>query len=97
MDKKAEVKFKGKFSEVIETSTKRWIIFDAPGQNTFELNLIMGVCRHDLGALIISAKKGEFEAGFEMGGLIKEHIKKVKNWGIKKLVVVVNKMDEPSV
>ena len=51
----------------------------------------------DLGALIISAKKDEFEAGFEMGGQTKEHIQLAKILGLKKLVVVVNKMDEPSV
>jgi len=30
--------------------------------------MIMGVCQADVAGLIISAKKGEFEAGFERGG-----------------------------
>jgi peptide chain release factor subunit 3 len=30
--------------------------------------MIMGACQADLAGLIISAKLGEFEAGFEKGG-----------------------------
>ena len=46
---------------------------------------------------VISARKGEFEAGFDKGGQTREHATLVKTAGITKLVVVVNKMDDPTV
>ncbi len=51
----------------------------------------------DYGALVISAKKGEFEAGFEGEGQTREHVQLAKSLGIYKLVIVINKMDEPTV
>ena len=101
MDENEEEKAKGKTVEVgranIETPSKRWTIFDAPGHKNYVPNMIMGASMADFGALIISAKKGEFEAGFDMEGQTREHIQLAKSLGIYKLVVVVNKMDEPSV
>jgi len=35
--------------------------------------MIQGACMADVGALVISARKGEFEAGFKDGGQTKEH------------------------
>ena len=46
---------------------------------------------------VISARKGEFETGFEKGGQTREHAQLAKTLGVSKLVVVVNKMDDPSV
>jgi len=46
---------------------------------------------------VISARKGEFETGFERGGQTREHAMLAKTLGICKLFVVVNKMDDPSV
>lgn len=46
---------------------------------------------------MISARKGEFETGFEKGGQTREHATLVKTLGIKRLIVVINKMDDPSV
>lgn len=46
---------------------------------------------------MISAKRGEFESGFEMDGQTREHIQLAKSLGIQKLVVLINKMDESSV
>lgn len=45
----------------------------------------------------MSARKGEFETGFERDGQTREHAVLIKNNGINKLVVVVNKMDDPTV
>lgn len=101
MDENEEEKAKGKTVEVgranIETPKKRWTLFDAPGHKNYVPNMIMGASMADFGALIISAKKGEFEAGFDMEGQTREHIQLAKSLGIYKLVVAVNKMDEPSV
>lgn len=59
--------------------------------------MISGAAQADVAVLVISARKGEFETGFERGGQTREHAMLVKNNGINKLIVVVNKMDEPTV
>jgi len=46
---------------------------------------------------VISARKGEFETGYERGGQTREHVLLAKTLGVAKLLVVVNKMDEPTV
>ena len=46
---------------------------------------------------VISARRGEFETGFERGGQTREHAMLVKTAGVRKLVVVINKMDDPTV
>lgn len=46
---------------------------------------------------VISARKGEFETGYERGGQTREHVQLAKTLGVSKLLVVVNKMDEPTV
>ena len=46
---------------------------------------------------MISARRGEFETGFERGGQTREHAMLVKTAGVKHLVVVVNKMDDSTV
>lgn len=44
-------------------------------------------------AQVISARKGEFDAGFERGGQTREHAMLVKTAGVKTLIILVNKMD----
>jgi peptide chain release factor subunit 3 len=101
MDISEDERCHGKTVEIartmLETPTKRYTIFDAPGHKNYVPNMIMGVTVADIAALVISAKKGEFEAGFERGGQTREHALLARSLGIEKLVVVVNKMDEKSV
>lgn len=59
--------------------------------------MIGGAQQADVGVLVISARKGEFEAGFEKGGQTREHAQLAKTLGLQKLIVLVNKMDEQSV
>jgi len=59
--------------------------------------MISGAAQADVAILVISARKGEFETGFERGGQTREHIMLVKTAGVSKVVIVVNKMDDPTV
>ncbi|PWA83710.1 translation elongation factor EF1A/initiation factor IF2gamma family protein [Artemisia annua] len=73
-------------------------IYDLPyWMHRFVHNMITGASQADIGVLVISARIGEFESGFEGGGKTREHVQLAKTLGVSKLVVVVNKMDYPTV
>jgi len=98
MDTGEEERAKGKTVEVgraqFETENRRYTILDAPGHKNYVPNMIQGASQADIGILVISARKGEFETGFERGGQTREHAMLAKTLGINKLIVVINKMDE---
>lgn len=98
MDVSDEEKAKGKTVEVgraqFDTASKKYTIFDAPGHKNYVPNMIMGAALADVGGLVISARKGEFEAGFEKEGQTREHAQLAKSLGVQKLVIIVNKMDD---
>ena len=101
LDTNLEEREKGKTVEVgrafFETEKKHFIILDAPGHKGFVPNMIGGASQADIAVLVISARRGEFETGFERGGQTREHAMLVKTAGVKYLIVLVNKMDDPSV
>jgi peptide chain release factor subunit 3 len=101
LDLNKEERAKGKTVEVgrgfFETERRRYTILDAPGHKTFVPNMIGGASQADVGILVISARKGEYETGFEKGGQTREHAMLAKTQGVNKLVVAVNKMDDPTV
>lgn len=101
MDTNEEERAKGKTVEVgralFETEAKRYTILDAPGHKNYVPNMIGGAALADVGVLVISARKAEFEAGFERGGQTREHAQLAKTLGVTKVIVAVNKMDEPSI
>lgn len=101
LDTNLEEREKGKTVEVgrayFETEQKHFTILDAPGHKSFVPNMIGGASQADIAVLVISARRGEFETGFERGGQTREHAMLVKTAGVKKLVVVINKMDDPTV
>ncbi|XP_062227316.1 uncharacterized protein LOC133925392 [Phragmites australis] len=101
MDTNEEERLKGKTVEVgrahFETEHTRFTILDAPGHKSYVPNMISGASQADIGVLVISARKGEFETGYERGGQTREHVLLAKTLGVAKMVVVINKMDEPTV
>ena len=72
-------------------------MLDAPGHKNFVPHMIGGASQADIGVLVIAARKGEFETGFEKGGQTREHIQLAKTAGVKQLLVVINKMDDKTV
>ena len=101
MDTNDEERAKGKTVEVgrahFETDAKRYTILDAPGHKNYVPNMIGGTAQADVGVLVVAARKGEFETGFDRGGQTREHAQLAKTLGVNKLIVVVNKMDDPSI
>lgn len=101
LDTNQEERDKGKTVEVgrayFETENKHFTLLDAPGHRGFVPNMIGGAAQADLAVLVISARKGEFETGFERGGQTREHAMLAKTAGVKQLIVLINKMDDPTV
>ncbi|CAI8017071.1 Eukaryotic peptide chain release factor GTP-binding subunit ERF3A [Geodia barretti] len=101
LDTNQEERNKGKTVECgrasFETDKKRFTILDAPGHAGFVPNMISGAAQADIGVLVISARKGEFETGFERRGQTREHAMLAKTAGVKHLVILINKMDDPTV
>lgn len=101
MDVGDEEKAKGKTVEMgrahFNTANKQVTVFDAPGHKNYVPNMIMGASMADFGGLVISARKGEYEAGFEKDGQTREHVQLARSLGVQKIIVVVNKMDDNSV
>ncbi|KAJ6095827.1 hypothetical protein N7486_006573 [Penicillium sp. IBT 16267x] len=109
LDLTAEERSKGKTVEVgraffkVEVPSpdgpieRQFSILDAPGHKSYVPHMIGGASQADLGCLVISARKGEYETGFEKGGQTREHALLARNTGVQQLVLVVNKMDDPTV
>uniref|UniRef100_A0A7S0I3M1 Tr-type G domain-containing protein n=1 Tax=Hanusia phi TaxID=3032 RepID=A0A7S0I3M1_9CRYP len=101
MDTTDEERAKGKTQEcgrgAFETEAKNYTILDAPGHKNFVPHMIGGAAQADVAVLVISVRKGEFEAGFDRGGQSREHAVLAKTAGVKTLIVAINKMDDPSV
>lgn len=101
LDTSDQERAKGKTEEygqaAFTTESRRFTILDAPGHKNYVPHMIGGATQADIGILVISARKGEFETGFERGGQTREHAMLAKTSGVRQLVVVINKLDDPSV
>ncbi|TRM84564.1 elongation factor 1-alpha, partial [Sulfolobus sp. E3] len=76
-----------------ETKKFFFTIIDAPGHRDFVKNMITGASQADAAILVVSAKKGEYEAGMSVEGQTREHIILAKTMGLDQIIVAVNKMD----
>ncbi|KAJ5928832.1 Translation release factor eRF3 [Penicillium verhagenii] len=109
LDLTAEERSKGKTVEVGRAFFKvqipspegpierQFSILDAPGHKSYVPHMIGGASQADLGCLVISARKGEYETGFEKGGQTREHALLARNTGVSQLILAVNKMDDVTV
>nr|OQO31823.1 hypothetical protein B0A51_00725 [Rachicladosporium sp. CCFEE 5018] len=101
LDQTKEERSKGKTVEVgrgsFDTEKRKYSILDAPGHKTYVPNMVSGASQADVGVLVVSARKGEYETGFEKGGQTREHAMLAKTQGVNKLIVAVNKMDDVTV
>ncbi|OYT60973.1 MAG: elongation factor 1-alpha, partial [Desulfurococcales archaeon ex4484_217_1] len=64
-----------------ETKKYYFTIIDAPGHRDFVKNMITGASQADAALLVVSAKKGEYEAGMSEEGQTREHIILAKTMG----------------
>ncbi|XP_056155513.1 elongation factor 1-alpha-like [Lampris incognitus] len=80
---------------LLKFSTQRYSItmIDAPGHRDFIKNMITGTTQADVALLVVSAAKGEFEAGVSRSGQTREHALLAYTLGVKQMIVLVNKMD----
>uniref|UniRef100_A0A0W0FCN6 Eukaryotic peptide chain release factor GTP-binding subunit n=1 Tax=Moniliophthora roreri TaxID=221103 RepID=A0A0W0FCN6_MONRR len=101
LDSTPQERLKGKTVEVgrayFETDARRFTILDAPGHKTYVPSMISGAAQADIAILVISARKGEFETGFERGGQTREHVMLVKTAGVSRVIIAINKMDDITV
>jgi len=81
----------------LETKKNVFTVIDAPGHRDFVKNMVTGASQADGAILMVSAKRGEYEAGTNPGGQTREHAFLAKTLGVNQLVVAVNKMDDPIV
>lgn len=97
MDTSEEERAKGKTVECgrahFETEKKRYTILDAPGHKNYVPHMISGAAQADVACLVISCRVGEFEAGFNRGGQTREHANLAYTLGIKRMLIVMNKLD----
>jgi peptide chain release factor subunit 3 len=81
-ERRRQVAFQSSLSSL---TCARYSILDAPGHRTFTPQAITGAAQADVGVLVISARRGEYETGFERAGQTREHAVLAKTQGVNKV------------
>ena len=77
----------------VQTTKFDSTIIDTPGHRDFTKNTINGISQSDVVVLVVSAGNGEFEVGISKTGQSRDHTVFAFAFGVKQLIVAVNKMD----
>ena len=89
-----QLNFKLLVAGKLKHNISRFTILDAPGHKSYVPRMIEGAAMADIAVLIISARKGEFETGFDRGGQSREHALLARTLGVSKVIIAVNKMED---
>ena len=82
----------------METLKYSCTLIDTPGHRDFIKNMITGTSQADVAILVVPASPGEFEAGMAKDyGMVRTYTQIASTFGIKQLIVAVNKMDAHAV
>jgi len=82
----------------METPRYSCTLIDTPGHRDFIKNMITGTSQADVAILVVPASPGEFEAGMAKDyGMVRTYTQIASTFGIKQLIVAVNKMDAHAV
>jgi bifunctional enzyme CysN/CysC len=74
---------------VFRTARRNFVIIDAPGQDEFLRNMVTGAASADLAIVVVDATEGTLEQS-------RRHLYLLTLLGIRRIIVVVNKMDKVS-
>ena len=80
-----------------ESPKYSYSFLNTPGHKDFMKNLITGASQADCAILVVAAAANEFETGISSTGQTRDHALIAFTFGIKQLIVCVNKMDDASV
>jgi peptide chain release factor subunit 3 len=80
----------------LETANRTVCMLDAPGHRNFVPNMLAAAAQADVAAVVVSARPGEFETGFQRGGQTREHLLLCRSMGVDTFIILVSKMDTVS-
>ena len=80
-----------------ESPKFKFNIIDAPGRRDYIKAMIKGTSQADVGLLVVDASEGKLEPGFDCCKQTQEHCLLAYTFGVKQMIVLINKMDDDSV
>lgn len=69
-------------------------LIDVPGRREFIKNMMTGTTQADCCVLVVDAVEEKFRSGFVENGPTREHALLAYAFGVKQMIVVINKMDQ---
>ena len=77
----------------LDFGTTLYSLGDVPGHKKYIKNMISATSSADVSILIVSAVENEFKEGIEEGGQTREHLLIAFAYGVRQLIICINKMD----